>query len=198
MDEQQTITVTNYFGGCPICGQTNGYLNAGKSHCFYCVEHKTSWCVGSNLLSSWKSETEEEQRAKWMAVGMDDFADVKPIPEGTWSADPEKRRREIEDKRIFDDQEGKMDHCEHEMTTDEAYAAALSELRELIMEACGSTAAAAEARLRVNVDGIPLHLLAKLLRLAEQDNAAAEQHSEPSGGSIFSASLEGAIARLRL
>jgi len=97
----KTITVTNYFGGCPTCGKSDGYLNAGKSHRFYCSEHKTSWCIGSNLFNDWKDETEEEQRAKWRAVGMEDFADVEPIPDGTWSADPEERRREIE--RFFDD-----------------------------------------------------------------------------------------------
>jgi hypothetical protein len=67
-----------YFGLCPVCHETDGYANAGRSHRFYCREHKTSWCVGSNLFSSWRDQTEAEQRAIWDEIGLDDFEDVEP------------------------------------------------------------------------------------------------------------------------
>jgi hypothetical protein len=49
----------DYFGDCPKCGKNNGYLNVHKTHWFICETHKTCWCIGSNLFSSWKDENEE-------------------------------------------------------------------------------------------------------------------------------------------
>ena len=46
------------FGGCPHCGQDDGYLNVGREHWFFCREHKTKWRVGTNLFSSWREEDE--------------------------------------------------------------------------------------------------------------------------------------------
>ena len=48
------ITTDEYFGGCPECGKNDGYLNVGKDHVFICDEHKTAWCAGANLFSSWQ------------------------------------------------------------------------------------------------------------------------------------------------
>ena len=39
-----------YFGLCLVCHGADGCANAGRSHRFYCKEHKTSWPVGSNQL----------------------------------------------------------------------------------------------------------------------------------------------------
>lgn len=50
----------NYFGGCPECGNTNGYLNLRSTHVFVCDEHKTGWIIGANLFSCWKEETEQD------------------------------------------------------------------------------------------------------------------------------------------
>jgi hypothetical protein len=66
------------FGLCPVCHKTDGYANAGKSHVFYCKEHKTCWCVGSNLFSSWREQTEEEQVRVWDEMGLEEFEDVEP------------------------------------------------------------------------------------------------------------------------
>ena len=48
----------DYFGDCPKCGLNDGYLNVHKTHWFVCNTHKTCWCIGSNLFSSWKDEDE--------------------------------------------------------------------------------------------------------------------------------------------
>lgn len=57
------MTATDdYFGVCPECASHDGYRNAGKAHWFVCHEHRVRWLVGSNLFSSWKGETEADQR----------------------------------------------------------------------------------------------------------------------------------------
>jgi hypothetical protein len=65
-----------YFGGCPVCGETDGYVNVRSSHWFVCDAHRVRWCIGANLFSSWKDETEGEQQANWVEI--QDFRDVTP------------------------------------------------------------------------------------------------------------------------
>jgi hypothetical protein len=78
-DVTTTTTVEDaYFGLCPICHKSDGYANAGRSHRFYCKEHKTSWLFGSNIFSDWRWQTKEQQRAIWDEIGLDDFTTVKP------------------------------------------------------------------------------------------------------------------------
>jgi hypothetical protein len=48
----QKITVTNYFGGCPKCGRSDGLYNVSKEHWFVCHTHKVRWTIGSNIFSS--------------------------------------------------------------------------------------------------------------------------------------------------
>ena len=67
-----------YFGVCPQCHQTDGMLNIGCSHWYYCRAHKTRWNIGANLLSGWKQQTEEEQKKIYDDLGFDSFEDVKP------------------------------------------------------------------------------------------------------------------------
>ena len=75
-----TLKVDNYFGGCPHCGRTDGCTNVGPSHWYFCKAHKTKWCIGSNLFSSWKEQTEDEQRHAYDAIGMGVFTEVEPLP----------------------------------------------------------------------------------------------------------------------
>jgi len=49
-------------------------------HWFFCTAHKTKWCIGSNLFSSWQHETEEEQRRRYYEMGFDTYQEVKPLP----------------------------------------------------------------------------------------------------------------------
>jgi hypothetical protein len=71
----------NYFGGCPRCGRTDGYINVGRSHWFVCDEHRTKWCAGYNIFSSWRQETEEEQRKIYYDRGVDKYEEVTPLPD---------------------------------------------------------------------------------------------------------------------
>jgi hypothetical protein len=73
------VTTDEYFGGCPQCGKNDGYTNVGRSHWFLCKEHKTMWCAGSNLFSSWRYETEEEQERAYNEIGVGEFTEVTPL-----------------------------------------------------------------------------------------------------------------------
>jgi hypothetical protein len=50
----------DYFGGCPVCGQHDGYLNIYRAHFFHCRRHRTCWQVGENLFRSWRQQTPED------------------------------------------------------------------------------------------------------------------------------------------
>ena len=49
---------TDYFGVCPACYTNDGCLNIGPDHWYVCHEHRVKWCVGSNLFSAWRHETD--------------------------------------------------------------------------------------------------------------------------------------------
>jgi hypothetical protein len=65
--------VDDYFGVCPVCKKHDGFINVGRSHWFFCKEHKIKWCAGSNIFSSWKEETEEEQLRIYDEIGLGSF-----------------------------------------------------------------------------------------------------------------------------
>ena len=54
------LPTIQHFGACPFCHEQSYYLNLRSDHWFVCDQHKLAWCVGSNLFSSWKYETEED------------------------------------------------------------------------------------------------------------------------------------------
>ncbi len=77
------ITTDEYFGGCPECGKCDGFLNLGRDHWAICSEHRTRWCFGSNLLSSWRNETEEDWQRNREKLA--DYQKVEPLdPEITY------------------------------------------------------------------------------------------------------------------
>jgi hypothetical protein len=75
-----SFEVENYFGGCPHCGRADGCTNVGRSHWFFCKTHKTKWCIGWNLFSSWRDQTEDEQRRAYDEIGLGEFTTVEPLP----------------------------------------------------------------------------------------------------------------------
>ena len=70
---------SDYFGSCPVCDGNDGYLNLGPAHWFVCDTHKTKWCWGSNLGSSWKSETEADWQHNYEKLR--DYTEVRTIDE---------------------------------------------------------------------------------------------------------------------
>lgn len=70
--------VDNYFGGCPHCGRTDGYLNIRSDHWFICDAHRTKWLIGSNLFSDWRQEAEADWRTN--ADKLNGYREVEPLP----------------------------------------------------------------------------------------------------------------------
>ena len=68
----------NYFGGCPFCGGTDGFLNRGRHHWFLCAEHRTTWYAGSGLFSDWKDENEKIWRKNSKIIAR--YTIVEPLP----------------------------------------------------------------------------------------------------------------------
>lgn len=65
------------WGGCPLCGKHDGYLNIGRSHWFVCHEHRTKWCGGENLFSTWRRESPADWDENWRRI--DDYREVEPL-----------------------------------------------------------------------------------------------------------------------
>jgi len=66
------------YGVCPTCRQTDGYINIGASHWFFCKEHKVCWRIGSNLFGRWRDQTREDQEQIFDRL---DFGSYKEIDE---------------------------------------------------------------------------------------------------------------------
>jgi hypothetical protein len=62
-------TVKPYLS-CPVCEEESPYVNAGRVHVGYCQPCGVSFIIGTNLFSSWRDETEDEQRAAYAAAGI--------------------------------------------------------------------------------------------------------------------------------
>lgn len=82
------ITTDEYFGGCPKCGKTDGYVNVGRDHWGVCDEHKTKWPIGANLFSSWKEETEAQWRRN--ANLLESYTEVEPLKADPKLFEPER------------------------------------------------------------------------------------------------------------
>lgn len=86
-----------YFGGCPICGQCQDWLNVHRSHWCVCHNHKTKWNVGENLFSSWRYETEADWQRNLYRLA--NYRTVEPVyPPLT----EEEQRWAEENRRLFD------------------------------------------------------------------------------------------------
>ena len=68
-----------YFDSCPVCGENDGHLNIGPAHWFVCNTHKTKWLWGSNLVSTWKSETAADWQRNFDKLK--DYREVRVIDE---------------------------------------------------------------------------------------------------------------------
>ena len=79
---RRPVTTEHYFGGCPKCGDMDGFLNLGREHWFFCDKHKTKWCAGSNLFSGWREETEKTQtKSRYQLANYIEVTPVYPPPD---------------------------------------------------------------------------------------------------------------------
>ena len=51
MTDAEKRASEHYFGGCPECGNTDGYMNVGSEHWFVCDVHRIKWFIGSTPTS---------------------------------------------------------------------------------------------------------------------------------------------------
>ena len=65
------------FGVCPKCGRHDGYLNLHRAHYFVCHAHRFKWCVGENLFSSWRCQSEAEFRRN--ALDIRSYDEIRPV-----------------------------------------------------------------------------------------------------------------------
>lgn len=47
-----------HYGGCPVCGASDGPFNLHRENWFICTEHRVRWCVGMNLFDHLEGEWE--------------------------------------------------------------------------------------------------------------------------------------------
>jgi hypothetical protein len=84
-----------YFGGCPICRRFDNCLNVGLAHWYCCHAHRTRWCVGRNLFSSWRHEDEStwKQNAALLAA----HEEVKSYNDPQWIGETRSDRQAADD-----------------------------------------------------------------------------------------------------
>jgi hypothetical protein len=83
MNNETMMNVDSPWGVCPYCLATDGYINIGRSHWFFCIEHKVRWCVGSNLFGNWREQTLEHQEDIYNELGFGSFRKIEEFhPEG--------------------------------------------------------------------------------------------------------------------
>ena len=71
------VVTKEYFGGCPKCGKTDGFINVGPKHWFICDEHKTTWLGCDHFFSGWHHEDDEVwERNKQK---LETYAVVEPV-----------------------------------------------------------------------------------------------------------------------
>ena len=70
--------IEHYFGACPECGRTDGFMNVGGEHWFVCKAHETRWWVGYNLFSSWQDESEADWHSNAQLLA--GYREVRPLP----------------------------------------------------------------------------------------------------------------------
>jgi hypothetical protein len=92
------VTTEHYFGGCPECGDNDGYVNIGADHWFLCDTHKTCWPIGSNLFSI--DDTEEPQQAAAAKVAR--YRTVEPVRAKAYEREALSFERYAIEARYFD------------------------------------------------------------------------------------------------
>ena len=76
------LAPVDYWGGCPKCRKNDGCFSIGPEHWYVCHKHRTKWCVGENLFSGWREQTNQERSRN--AVLLSTYRIVEPL---AWQPD---------------------------------------------------------------------------------------------------------------
>ncbi len=71
------VQTNEYFGGCPRCGEADGYVNLGLEQWFFCGAHSVRWFVGTGLFSTCEEARSQAELAKEYKVRS--YAVVEPV-----------------------------------------------------------------------------------------------------------------------
>ncbi len=76
-----TPLTVEWYGGCPHCGGSDGYLNIRNSHWGCCKEHRVKWLMGEDLFSAWQ----DEDASIWLenSIYLSDFDQAEPLRDPT-------------------------------------------------------------------------------------------------------------------
>ena len=77
------MKVKNELGGCPHCGQADGFLHEWRCYVFFCVQHKNRWIIGTGEFDNFQSVVKEEQQKAWEQLGVENYTLVDPIFDDT-------------------------------------------------------------------------------------------------------------------
>jgi hypothetical protein len=80
--ELVVLPAIDYWGGCPKCRKNDGCFSIGPEHWYVCHKHRTKWCVGENLFSGWREQTNQERSRN--AVLLSTYRIVEPL---AWQPD---------------------------------------------------------------------------------------------------------------
>lgn len=75
----RAVAGQHVFGACPLCGRSDGHVNAGRAHWGICAKHRLIWSIGAHLFSGADDETEAEQREVWERRGIERYRMVEPL-----------------------------------------------------------------------------------------------------------------------
>ena len=53
-------------------------MNVWRSHWFVCDTHKTKWCAGANIFSSWMEGSQQDWECNAKSLG--NYEEVDPLP----------------------------------------------------------------------------------------------------------------------
>lgn len=74
-------TCVGDFGGCPLCGHADGFLDDEREHWFVCQRHRRKWWGGSGLFSEYLDETESDWQRNRAILAR--YREVDPLPPGS-------------------------------------------------------------------------------------------------------------------
>ena len=72
-NDEEVFEVTDleplhYFGVCPICAKTDGYVNVRREHWLVCRDHHLRWRASTNLASNGSSDCPSKRDANWSDI----------------------------------------------------------------------------------------------------------------------------------
>ncbi|MBL4886394.1 MAG: hypothetical protein JKY95_17925 [Planctomycetaceae bacterium] len=73
---EQPNTSGAYYGTCPKCRKSDGFLNIGRDLWSHCDQHQTKWFIGKNLFS----DSEQETWSDWQRNGekLENYTEIEP------------------------------------------------------------------------------------------------------------------------